>query len=200
MSRLTIWARARGYLREKPAAPPPVLPPHVTIGRYSTGVDADSFLFPTEKSPVKIGAFCAIAQDNLFICQADHPTNTASNFGLQDQILKTKSPRDYLLTKGPIILGNDVWVGARSTVLSGVTIGDGAVVAACSVVTKDVPPYAIVAGNPARVIKYRFSEDTIAGMLKIRWWDWPIEKIKREKAAFDLPAAEFVHRFRQNGG
>ncbi|WP_352629335.1 CatB-related O-acetyltransferase [Mesorhizobium sp. M0496] len=143
-----------------------------------------------------IGAFCAFAREVIFICQANHPTETASNFGLQDQILGTKTSMEYLRTKGPIVIGNDVWVGARATIMSGVTIGDGAVVAACSVVTKDVPPYAIVAGNPARVIKYRFSEDTIAAMLKIRWWDWPIERIKHEKAAFDLPAEQFVLRFR----
>ncbi|WP_245458437.1 CatB-related O-acetyltransferase [Mesorhizobium sp. M8A.F.Ca.ET.057.01.1.1] len=92
-------------------------------------------------------------------------------------------------------MGNDVWVGARATILSGVNIGNGAVVAACSVVTKDVEPYAIVAGNPARFVRYRFSEDTIAAMQKIRWWDWPIERIKQENAAFDLPAEEFVRRF-----
>jgi acetyltransferase-like isoleucine patch superfamily enzyme len=190
MSRLAVWLRAKGLL-----GPKVPLPPFVTMGRYSHGVHKGSFLFLSDKSPVKIGAFCAIASEVLFICHADHPTETASNFGLQDQILKTKKTMEYLRTKGPIVLGNDVWIGARATIMSGVTIGDGAVVAACSVVTKDVPPYAIVAGNPARFIKYRFSEDTIAAMLKIRWWEWPIERIKHEKAAFDLPAEQFVLRF-----
>ncbi|WP_292146892.1 CatB-related O-acetyltransferase [Mesorhizobium sp.] len=190
MSKLTDWLRGRGVLRPKV-----VLPPFVTLGPHSHGIHSGSFLFLSEQSPVRIGAFCAIAAEVRFICHADHPTETPSNFGLQDQILKTKTTMEYLRTKGPIVLGNDVWVGARATILSGVNIGNGAVVAACSVVTKDVEPYAIVAGNPARFVRYRFSEDTIAAMQKIRWWDWPIERIKQENAAFDLPAEEFVRRF-----
>ncbi|BAB51296.1 chloramphenicol acetyltransferase [Mesorhizobium japonicum MAFF 303099] len=190
MSRLSLWLRASRLLPPKNP-----LPPFVTLGRYSHGVHKGSFLFLSEEAPVKIGAFCAIAAEVLFICHADHPTETASNFGLQDQILKTKKTIEYLRTKGPIVLGNDVWVGARATILSGVTIGDGAVVAACSVVTKDVPPYAIVAGNPAKLIRYRFPADTIAALREIRWWDWPIERIKQEKSAFELPAEEFVRRF-----
>lgn len=190
MSKLAVWLRQRGLLWRKD-----VLPPNVRLGRYTHGVRSSSFLFVSEQSPVTIGAFCAIAPEVLFICHADHPTETASNFGLQDQILKTRTTMEYLRTKGPIVLGNDVWIGARATIMSGVTIGDGAVVAACSVVTKDVPPYAIVAGNPARIIKYRFSEVTIAAMLEIRWWEWSIERIKLEKSAFDLPAEQFVLRF-----
>lgn len=144
---------------------------------------------------MEIGAFCSIAQEVRFICQGDHPTETAATFGLEERIFKTKTKTDFLRTRGPIVLGNDVWVGVRAIILSGVTIGDGAVVAAGSVVTKDVPPYAIVGGNPARIIKFRFSEDTITAMRKIRWWDWSIERIEQEKAAFSLPAEEFVLRF-----
>jgi virginiamycin A acetyltransferase len=79
--------------------------------------------------------------------------------------------------KGDTRVGNDVWIGYGSTVMPGVTIGDGAIVGSCSVVTKDVPPYAIVGGNPAKVIRYRFDEVTIARLLELRWWDWPIERI-----------------------
>ncbi len=80
--------------------------------------------------------------------------------------------------KGDIKIGNDVWIGMDVVVLSGVTINDGAVIAARTVVTKDVPPYAVVAGNPGRVKKKRFDEETIIKLLEIRWWDWPLEKIK----------------------
>lgn len=76
-----------------------------------------------------------------------------------------------------MIIGNDVWIGYRATILSGVKIGDGAVVGAMAVVTKDVEPYCIVAGNPARTIGKRFDDDTIRKLLEIKWWDWPIEKI-----------------------
>ena len=79
--------------------------------------------------------------------------------------------------KGQINIGNDVWIGVSSYILNGVTIGDGAIVAAYSIVTKDVPPYALVAGNPAQIKKYRFSPEIIRKLLKIKWWDWDVETV-----------------------
>lgn len=191
MSRLTALLSKLGILKPRNS-----LPGSVTVGRHShSNLRASTFLHCTDQSPVVIGAFCSIAPEVLFVCQADHPTETASTFGIQDRIVKTKMLYEYLRTKGPIVVGNDVWVGTRAIILSGVTIGDGAIVAAGSVVTKDVPPYAIVAGNPARLVRYRFSDETIAAMRHVRWWDWPLEVINREGAAFDLPAEEFVRRF-----
>ncbi len=86
--------------------------------------------------------------------------------------------------KGPTIIGNDVLIMYNAMVLSGVTIGDGAIVGAGAVVTKDVPPYAIVAGNPARVIKYRFSEEQIKALLQIRWWNWTDKEIRNFEKYF----------------
>ena len=80
--------------------------------------------------------------------------------------------------KGDITIENDVWIGANSTIMSGIKIGNGAIVAAGSTVTKDVPSYAIVAGNPAKVVKYRFTEEQIEKLLSIAWWDWDEQKIK----------------------
>ena len=80
-------------------------------------------------------------------------------------------------TKGDVVIGNDVWIATRATILSGVTIGDGAVVAAGAIVVDDVEPYAIVAGNPARLVKRRFTEAEIAVLLKVRWWDWPDDQV-----------------------
>jgi len=176
-------------------ADPRAIPRHARIGRYSKSLDGHSFFNCTETSPVEIGSFCAIGPGVRFFCQANHPTGTAANYALQHQIFKTKSTFDYLRTNGPITLGHDVWIGTDAIVLSGVTIGDGAVIAARSVVTKNIPPYAIAGGNPAKIIKYRFSEETIAAMQKIRWWDWPLDRLMQEKAAFDLPAEQFVARF-----
>jgi hypothetical protein len=81
-------------------------------------------------------------------------------------------------TKGDVVIGNDVWIGQDSLILSGITIHNGAIVAARSVVTRDVPPYAIVAGNPARIVRLRVPEHLIADLLGIAWWDWPLEKIQ----------------------
>ena len=85
--------------------------------------------------------------------------------------------------KGDIIIGNDVWIGFEAVVLAGVTVGDGAVIGTRAVVTKDVPPYTIAGGIPAKPIKKRFDEDTISDLLSIKWWDWSNEKIARNIAA-----------------
>jgi acetyltransferase-like isoleucine patch superfamily enzyme len=82
--------------------------------------------------------------------------------------------------KGDIIVGNDVWIGAKSTIMSGVKIGDGSIIGAGSTVTKDVPPYSIVAGNPAKFIKFRFTEEQIESLLQISWWNWTEDRIKSE--------------------
>lgn len=81
--------------------------------------------------------------------------------------------------KGDTLIGNDVWLGYEALVMPGVKIGDGAIVAARAVVTRDVPPYSVVGGNPAQVVKRRYSDDVIAELLVICWWDWPVEKITR---------------------
>lgn len=85
--------------------------------------------------------------------------------------------------KGDTTIGNDVWIGHQALIMPAVTIGDGAIIASRSVVTKDVPAYSIVAGNPAKVVRYRFNDQTIAALLEIKWWDWPIEKINKNIAA-----------------
>lgn len=84
--------------------------------------------------------------------------------------------------KGDTVIGNDVWIGHQAMIMPAVTIGDGAIIASGSVVTKDVPPYAIVGGNPAKIIRYRFDEKTIESLLDIKWWNWPIERINENIA------------------
>jgi virginiamycin A acetyltransferase len=80
------------------------------------------------------------------------------------------------------MIGNDVWTGWKSTIMPGVTVGDGAVIGACAVVTRDVPPYAVVAGNPARVVRMRYTPEEVEKLLRARWWDWDAEKITRNLA------------------
>ena len=131
-----------------------------------------------------IGSFCSIANDVL-IGLGKHPIDAFStstifyrtNNTFSIQLVKSNSPfKEYEF----IDIGNDVWIGARSVILDGVKIGNGAVIAANSVVTKDVPPYAVVGGSPAKIIKYRFSEEKINKLLLLKWWEWPLEKISNE--------------------
>ena len=85
--------------------------------------------------------------------------------------------------RGDIVIGNDVWIGYETVIMAGVTVGDGAIIGTRAVVTKDVPPYTIVGGIPARPIRRRFSEETIAGLLRLQWWDWPAERIRKKLRA-----------------
>lgn len=129
-----------------------------------------------------IGKFCMIASDVTFIMNgANHLTDAISTypFAIFGHGWETAMEGKTYPTKRDTIIGNDVWIGYGATIMPGVQIGDGAIIATKSVVTKDVPPYAIVGGNPAKVIKLRFPEEQIAKLLDIKWWDWPIESITK---------------------
>ena len=134
----------------------------VSVGDYTYG--GLRVLTYNQNSKLKIGRFCSIAQEVMFVLSADHYTNHISSYPYKVWIMKEEQEG---ISKGNITVDDDVWIGFRSTILSGVRIGQGAVIAAGSVVTKDVPPYAIVGGVPAKVIKYRFPSDLIDELLKI---------------------------------
>lgn len=132
----------------------------------------------------EIGKFCSIAND-VFIGLGKHPTDLLSTSTLFYRVKNTLNiqfvEEDFSFKEYEIIsIGHDVWIGARAIVLDGVSIGTGAIIAANSVVTKDVPPYAIVGGVPAKVIKYRFEESVIKRLLHSYWWDLPLEEIKKK--------------------
>ena len=129
------------------------------------------------------GKFCSLASDATILFP-NHRTDWITTYPFPTPEFKDIWPeaqdiKDYSTAKGNVVLGNDVWVGAKVIILSGVTIGDGAVIGAGSVVVKDVPSYAVVVGNPAKVVKYRFDEETIKKILKLKWWDWSDEKIAK---------------------
>lgn len=119
-----------------------------------------------------IGQFCSIATGCSFMLSGNHNYERVTTYLEFD--LENKA-NDSLLTNGDIVIGNDVWIGMNSTVMSGVTIGDGAVIAAGSLVTKDVEPYSIVGGSPAKLIKKRFDDNTISRLLDSKWWDLDFE-------------------------
>jgi acetyltransferase-like isoleucine patch superfamily enzyme len=124
-----------------------------------------------------IGKFCSLATHILIILGGMHAYKFLSQYPLH-VFLKNEPHKDLEFNKGDIYIGNDVWIATGATILSGVTIGDGAVIGARSVVAKDIPAYSVAVGNPARVIKKRFDDDTIEKLLEIKWWDWPVQKIK----------------------
>ena len=131
-----------------------------------------------------IGKFCSIACGAKFIFNsANHSLSSLSTYPFpiffEEWDSDVKNITSAWDNKGDIIIGNDVWIGYEAIILAGVTIGDGAVIGTRAVVTKDIPPYSIVGGVPAKLIRKRFSPETIKSLLKIKWWNWPPERIKQ---------------------
>ncbi len=166
--------------------------PNIIIGDYTYYDDPEDsenfernvlYHFPFIGDKLIIGKFCALSRGVKFIMNgANHKMSGFSTypfeiFGEGWERL-TPQPGEYPY-KGDTVVGNDVWMGYGAVVMPGVRVGDGAIIAAKSVVTKDVPPYTIVGGNPARVIRQRFSDAIVRELLEIAWWDWDIEKVTR---------------------
>lgn len=169
--------------------------PNIIIGDYTMYNDFvnDPRLFeknnvlyhyPINKDKLIIGKFCSIACGAKFLFNsANHTLSSLSTYPFPLFFEEWNLDRSNVCTswdnKGDIVIGNDVWIGYEAVILAGVTIGDGAIIGARAVVTKDVEPYTIVGGVPAAPIRKRFSKDTISNLLKIKWWDWPKEKIAK---------------------
>lgn len=140
--------------------------------------------YPINQDRLIIGKFCSIACGAKFLFNsANHTLKSLSSYTFplffEEWGLDKKNVASAWDNKGDIIIGNDVWIGCEAVIMAGVHIGDGAVIAARAVVTKDVPPYTIVGGTPARKIRMRFEEETIAKLQQIQWWNWPVEKIRQ---------------------
>lgn len=132
-----------------------------------------------------LGKYNSIGRDCNFFLHANHRpdwvTTSSQLWGpVTPEIAQLHMSMGHPSCKGDIIVENDVWIGAKSTIMSGVKIQNGSIVGANSVVTKDVPPYSIVVGNPAKVVKYRFTDKQIESLLKIKWWEWTEDRIKTE--------------------
>lgn len=153
----------------------------VSVGRY-TVINGPNTTINAKLNPVEIGSFCSIAKD-VAIQEYNHDVSRISTYYMRSNIFKTDRMGEHL-SRGGIRIGNDVWIGGKAMILSGVTIGDGVVIAAGAVVTRDVPAYAIVGGAPARVLKYRFTPEVIEKLQRIKWWDWSIDKIRSNKDLF----------------
>lgn len=151
--------------------------------------------YPVNGDRLIIGKFCSIACGAKFLFNsANHSLASLSTYPFpifyEEWGLNIQDVATAWDNKGDIVIGNDVWIGYEAVVLAGVTIGDGAVIGARAVVTKDVPPYAVVGGVPARLIRRRFPDDTISALLALKWWDWPADKIKPRLSALQAGQIE----------
>ena len=153
----------------------------VTLGPGSYLVSG-TFEYGTLDSHIMIGRYCSLAHKLTFICGLNHDGHQVTTYPFENLCMQSNdgvSNHYFDANHYQIIIGNDVWIGRGVTIFGGVKIGNGAIIGAGSVVAKDVPPYAIAVGNPARVVKYRFSPEMIAKLQKIKWWNWSNDKIKR---------------------
>jgi virginiamycin A acetyltransferase len=176
---------------------PLVKNPNIVVGDYSYYDDPEGpeqfeakcvlYHFPFIGDKLVIGKFCAIARGVRFIMNgANHQISGFSTypfyiFGNGWESV-TPEPSDFPY-KGDTVIGNDVWLGYDVLVMPGVKIGDGAIVAARSVVVTDVPAYSVAGGNPAKIIKQRFPDEVVTALLEIQWWNWPVDKITRNLKA-----------------
>lgn len=165
--------------------------PNILVGDYTYYHDFEDvanfeknvrYLFDFIGDKLIIGKFCMIASGAKFIMNgANHLSNALSSYpfsvfgGAWSNAMEGKE----FPFKGDLRIGNDVWIGLNSTIMGGITIGDGVIIAANSTVVRDVPPYSIVGGNPAQIIRMRFSDEKIKRLLNLKWWDWDIDKITR---------------------
>ena len=175
---------------------PLVRHPNVEVGEYTyyddpgdpLAFERDAVLYAYGPERLIIGRFCAIASGARFLLPgANHADLGPSTFpcGIFGEPWAERT-MDLVMaarSRGDTTVGHDVWIGYEALVLPGVTIGHGAVVAAASVVAADVPPYAVVAGNPARVVRRRFDDDDVARLLRAAWWDWPVELVTEQARA-----------------
>ena len=169
--------------------------PNIIVGDYTMYHDSINdpkdfetnnvlYQYPINRDKLKIGKFCSIACGTKFLFNsANHALDSLSTYPFplffEEWNLEKEKVTEAWDNRGDIVIGNDVWIGYEAVILSGVTIGDGAIIGTRAVVTKDVPPYTIVGGVPAKPIRKRFDEKVIKELLKIKWWDWTEEKIAR---------------------
>ena len=151
-------------------------------GKYSYCDGEPNIMWNTHGNQLIIGNFCSIARNFTVYLGGNHNVNWVSTypFGhIHTSTFNTFFAENHPSTKGNVVIGNDVWIGGNVTIMSGVTVGDGAVIANNSHVVKNVEPYSLVGGNPAKLIKYRFTNKQISELLEIKWWDWDDEKINK---------------------
>jgi acetyltransferase-like isoleucine patch superfamily enzyme len=164
--------------------------PQISVGEYTYGLRRDCFFPYHPEDRVLLGKFCSIAEGVRFVF-GEHRLDSISTFPFR-ALCGEGLPHADALSKGNITIGHDVWIGTHALILSGVTIGNGAVIAAGAVVSRDVPPYAVVGGVPARLIRMRLDPHQITALENIAWWNWPLEKIQENIELFYDAPEKFI--------
>ncbi len=166
-----------------------------TLGNMSYMAGTDFRYNLPQKTHVLIGNYCQIAHDTIFEIGMNHVFSGVSPYPF-DQVLGEENIFAHRapVNKQQLVIGHDVWIGSGVRIIKAVKIGNGAIIGSGSVVTKDVPPYAIVGGNPAKIIRYRFAPEIIQALDKIKWWYWPLEKVKANRQYMEN-VEEFIARF-----
>jgi acetyltransferase-like isoleucine patch superfamily enzyme len=171
----------------------------ITVGKHTYG-NPSIRIFEHDSTRLTVGSYTSIAHDVQFLLGGNHPTDRITTFPLRIRLGLNGAGEDgYPSSRGDIFIGSDVWIGARTTVLGGVRIGDGAVVGAGSLVSRDIPPYSICVGQPAKPVRSRIPEEFIGPMLEIKWWEWDdatVQDSVAELSGSDLEA--FVARHSPN--
>lgn len=161
--------------------------PRSTVGIGSYGIP--EVMDFGDDAILRIGSYSSIAEGVQILLGGEHRTDWLTTYPFPAMVEEVKDIVDYAPSKGDVVIGSDCWICANVVILSGVTIGHGAIVAAGAVVSRDVPPYAVVGGNPCKFIRWRFEEDVRELLLEAAWWDWPVEEVKaisRQLCSADL--------------
>ena len=197
---MKIVGRVARRLRRGRAGAPPRQTPQQRFPQYQIGVGTyGPFEVKTfgNDGDLLIGNYCSFAEETTILLGGNHRIDwvTTYPFNVKDPL--AQHLQGHPATKGAVRIGHDVWIGYRATILSGVTIGHGAVVGAGALVTRDVRPYAVVVGNPAREVRRRFPDDVVDGLLELEWWHWSADRIRDayDSLLADDPS-EFLSRFR----
>lgn len=171
----------KGTVGDRSAISESIIAGKVKIGQNTT-LWGPNIQVLSKINPITIGNFCSIARD-VTIQEFFHDHQKLTTYFIGRNVFGNDI-NDEIVSKGSITIGNDVWIGTGAQIMSGVTIGHGVVIGANSTVTKDIPPYAVVGGVPAKVISYRFSEEIINELLAIEWWNWDLNKLNAKKDYF----------------
>lgn len=162
------------------------------VGRHTYGYNDIRPLDWGEGKKLYIGNYCSLATSLVFFLGGNHRSDWVTTYPFNVLRDKAKHIKGHPSSNGDIVIGNDVWIGRNVTIMSGINVGDGAIIATNSTITKNVEPYTIVGGNPMRVIKKRFSEEQISDLLNIKWWFWDDNKVEEN---YELLCSDNIDNF-----